>query len=120
MSVMLKELEGGKVLEVNANGILSKNDYRNLRPAVERLIHDHGKINVLFTMDQFHGWSPGGLWEDLKFDARHAGDIERLALVGDKKWEKWMARFCRPFTRAEIRYFDRQQADEAHQWVVQH
>jgi hypothetical protein len=117
MSVMLKELEGGKVLEVNANGTLSKDDYSNLVPAVERLIHDHGRINILFSMDHFHGWSPGGLWEDMKFDVHHFGDIQRLALVGDKRWEKWMARFCRPFTSAKIRYFDRQHTDEARGWV---
>ncbi len=119
MSVMLKELEGGKALEVDADGTLTKADYRNFVPTVERLIQEHGKINILFSMDHFHGWSPGGLWEDVKFDTRHFGDIQRLALVGDKKWEKWMARFCRPFTRAEIRYFDRQQTDQARQWVQQ-
>ncbi len=118
MSVMLKELEGGRVLEVNANGTLSKDDYRNLAPTVERLIHDHGRINILFSMDHFHGWSPGGLWEDIKFDARHFGDIARLALVGEKKWEKWMARVCQPFTRARIRFFDHQHAQEAREWLA--
>ncbi len=117
MSVVLKELEGGKVLEVEAEGRLSKADYRSLAPQVERRIQEHGTINILFSMVHFQGWTPGGLWEDIKFDARHFRHIQRLALVGDKKWENLMAGFCRPFTRAEIRYFDRQQADLARQWV---
>jgi hypothetical protein len=58
-------------------------------------------------MHDFHGWDAGALWEDAKFDLKHFADIERLAFVGEKKWEKGMAQFCRPFTKATIRYFDR-------------
>jgi hypothetical protein len=47
---------------------------------------------------------------------KHWKDIERLAVVGDKKWEKGMAAFCKPFTKAQIRYFDISQLEEARQW----
>lgn len=57
-------------------------------------------------MREFHGWSMGALWEDIKFDLHHFADIERLALIGDKKWEVGMAVFCKPFTTAKIRYFE--------------
>ena len=52
------------------------------------------------------------------FDFKHFADIERLAMVGEKKWEEWMAKFCRPFTNAEIRYFDQSQAEEARSWIA--
>ena len=55
--------------------------------------------------------------EDVKFDARHFNDIERLAIVGKKKWQDWMSKFCRPFTSAKIRYFDRAQAADARTWL---
>ncbi len=35
-------------------------------------------------MHDFHGWSAGVLWEGVKFDWKHYGDIERLAIVGEK------------------------------------
>ena len=57
------------------------------------------------------------LWEDIKFDVKHFADVERLALVGDRKWEHGMAVFCKPFTTAKIRYFDEHEADEASQWI---
>ena len=56
---------------------------------------------------------------DLKFDLKHFADIERLALVGDKKWEKGMSVFCKPFTTAKIRYFDRAAIAEARAWLEQ-
>jgi hypothetical protein len=39
-------------------------------------------------------------------------------MVGEKAWEHGMAMFCRPFTTAKIRYFDRSQVDEADAWIL--
>jgi hypothetical protein len=122
MSVELKTLEvtetaGGQVLEVHVTGKLEKADYDHFVPEVERLIEQHGKIRVLFDMHDFRGWTAGALWQDIKFDVKHFKDIERLAIVGEKKWEKGMAVFCKPFTTATIRYFDRSQLKEARQWI---
>ena len=64
-------------------------------------------------MHDFHGWTLGAVWEDVKFDLRHFSHIERLALVGDTKWEAGMAMFCKPFTTAKVRYFDESKAEEA-------
>jgi hypothetical protein len=57
------------------------------------------------------------LWEDIKFDVKHFADIERLALVGESKWEAGMAVFCKPFTTAKIKYFDESKAAEAQEWI---
>ena len=118
VALNLEEKAGHKVLVVRASNKLSKEDYEHFIPAVERLIKEQGKIRLLFVMHDFHGWEAGALWEDVKFDLKHFADIERLALVGEKKWEEWMAMFCQPFTRAEIRYFDQSQAEEAQSWIA--
>jgi hypothetical protein len=44
--------------------------------------------------------------------------IERVAMVGDKKWQEWMAAFCKPFTTGKVRYFDHEKLDEARTWVT--
>lgn len=116
--ITLAATEESNILSVKATGTLTKENYEAFVPKVEALIHQHGKIRVLIEMEDFHGWSAGALWEDLKFDVRHFRDIERLAFVGDKKWEKGMAAFCKPFTTAEIRYFDTAQMNDAKQWIA--
>jgi hypothetical protein len=118
MTVELSEQAGGKVIEVRLSGKLHKDDYQHFGPAVERTVAAHGKVRMLVEMHDFHGWDMGALWEDIKFDLKHFKDIERLALVGEKKWEHGMATFCKPFTTASIRYFDVHQIDEARQWVA--
>lgn len=117
MSVQLHEEAGGKCLIVQLSGKLTKEDYQHFVPEFERLVQREGKIRALVRMHDFHGWTMAALWEDIKFDLKHFGDIERLALVGERKWEAGMAAFCKPFTRATIRYFDEAQYDEALRWV---
>jgi len=107
----------GKVLSVKMSGKLSTEDYERFVPEVEGLIKKHGKIRILLQMHDFHGWSVGALWEDIKFDIKHFSDIERLAMVGDRKWEAGMAAFCKPFTTAKVRYFDVSDMDQARQWI---
>ncbi len=117
MAVEFHEEADGRILNVKASGKLSKGDYERFVPETERLIRKCGKIRILFEMHDFHGWEVGALWEDIKFDLKHFKDIERLAMVGEKAWERGMAVFCKPFTTAKIRYFDRSQAAEARAWI---
>lgn len=108
----------GNQLHVRITGKLTKEFYDRLEPAVEEQIAEHGKLRLLVELIDFHGWTAGALWEDIKFDVKHFNDIERLALVGDSKWEQGMAVFCKPFTTAKVKYFDRSELDQAEQWLV--
>jgi hypothetical protein len=117
MAIELKEEDGGKILDVHVSGKLEAADYEHFVPEFERLVRQHGKLRVLFSMAGFHGWEAGALWDDIKFDLKHGGDIERLAMVGEKKWQQGMATFCKPFTKATIRYFDHVAAAEARKWL---
>ncbi|MEZ6148201.1 MAG: STAS/SEC14 domain-containing protein [Planctomycetaceae bacterium] len=82
------------------------------------MIADHGPIRGLLELRDFDGWTFDGLWEDVKFDFRHARDIERLAIVGGKRWHEAMATFCKPFTTAKIRYFESFEITDARDWLM--
>lgn len=117
MAIALEEREGGQVLEVALTGKLAKQDYEAFVPVVERLVGQHGKIRMLVVMHDFHGWTAGAVWADTKFAAHHFRDIERLALVGETKWQHGMAVFCKPFTAATVKYFDHAALSEARSWL---
>ena len=119
MSLELKETETNNILEVRVSGKLTKPDYEKFVPHTEGLIKEHGKIRILFQMHDFHGWDAGAMWEDTKFDFKHFRDIERLAIVGETRWEKGMATFCKPFTTAKIKYFDVKDVDQARAWIAE-
>ena len=119
MSIQFKEEDGGKILVIQVSGKLTKADYERFVPEFDRLIEHHGKLRLLFDMTDFHGWDASAMWEDIKFGVKHFADIERLAMVGETRWQHGMATFCKPFTTATIRYFDHADAAAARQWLEQ-
>ena len=97
----LESLQDGKVIVVRLSGTLSAEDYARFTPSVEAAVQQHGTIRIVVAMSDFHGWKMAALWEDVKFEAKHFHHIERLAMVGDRAWERGMAAFCMPFTTAD-------------------
>ena len=119
MGIHLTGKNDGEVLEVQVSGKPVHEDHEHFVPEFERLLKDHGKTRVLFEMADSPGWEGAALWDDIKFDLKHFSDIERLAMVGDKKRERGVSLFCKPFTTAKIRYFDHGAIAEARAWLGQ-
>lgn len=119
MDSSLEIVSSGKSLHVKVTGKLTKESYQIFAPAVDELVAEHGKLRILFEMHDFHGWTMGAMWEDMKFDYKHWHDIEKLAIVGESKWEAGMAAFCKPFTSANIKYFDHEKLDDAQTWLAE-
>ncbi|QDS91491.1 hypothetical protein FF011L_02210 [Roseimaritima multifibrata] len=117
MSFSVTEIENGKTIELSLTGKLSSEAYEEFVPVIEAQIAAHGKVRMLVVMHDFHGWDASALWADTKFAMKHFKDIERLAIVGETKWEKGMATFCKPFTTASIKYFDHAKIDDARAWL---
>jgi hypothetical protein len=117
MPIQIKEENEGKIVAVYVSGKLVTADYEHFTPEFDRLVGLHGKLRVLFDMVEFNGWTMGAVWEDTKFSLHHFGDIERIAMVGNKQWEHGMATFCKPFTKATIRYFDHTATADARKWL---
>ena len=106
-----------RIVSLALTGKLDKTDYEAFMPKIEEQIKQRGKIRLLVELIDFHGWKFSGLIEDTKFGFRHFNDIDRLAIVGDRKWEKGMATFCKPFTTASIRYFEHEELEDAKTWL---
>ncbi|MAT14686.1 MAG: STAS/SEC14 domain-containing protein [Planctomyces sp.] len=117
MTCTIIETDQGNLVELEITGKLTEEAYETFVPLIEQKIREHGKIRMVVILTDFYGWDAAALWEDLKFDAKHYSDLERLAIVGDSKWEAGMAKFCKPFTRAKIKYFDLADFNEAREWI---
>jgi hypothetical protein len=116
---MIEKLDrgAGKVIGFKLSGKLHDEDYKHFVPLVDAAIAEEGKVRLLAWFHDFHGWDMHALWDDTKFSTTHCNKIERIALVGEKTWEEWMAKVCKPFTMAEIKYFDVSEIDFAWLWL---
>lgn len=109
--------QSGNFVGMQLSGTLHADDYHHFVPVFEKAIKESGKLRLLVELKDFKGWDMAAMWEDIKFDFKHFHDIEKLALLGDSKWEKGMATFCKPFTSASIKYFDLAQEEDAKKWI---
>jgi hypothetical protein len=118
---MIEQLktDSPKVLGFRMSGKLHDADYKTFAPAVDAAVEAEGKVRLLAVFEDFHGWDLHALWDDIKLSTKHCTHIERIALVGDRKWEEWMAKVCKPFTMAKVRYFDLSDLDTARTWVAE-
>ena len=116
---MIEQLDhdADKAIGFKLSGKLHDEDYKHFVPLVDAAIAEKGKVRMLAQFHDFHGWDAHALWDDTKFATTHCTKIERIALVGEKKWQEWMAKVCKPFTMAKIEYFDSAEIDAAWAWL---
>jgi len=97
---------------------LSKEDIEGLRTYLEKQIIDHGDLRLLIHMSDWNGWdSFNAMWEDLKTEIKLNKHIERIAMVGEEDFDRWMASIARPFTKGTVRYFKSKNLDQAWDWM---
>ncbi|MVF23148.1 STAS/SEC14 domain-containing protein [Methylocaldum sp. BRCS4] len=117
---MITQVETGSpnILAFRLRGKLHDEDYRTFLPGVDAAVAAaQGKLRLLAQFEDFHGWDVQAAWEDFKFGVRHYADFDRIAFVGERRWQKWMAVICKPFTKAEVKYFDASEIETAWAWV---
>ena len=107
------------ILGFKLSGKLHDEDYKTFVPLVDAAVAKHGKVRLLAVFHDFHGWDLHALWDDIKFSTTHCTKIDRIALVGERTWEKWMTKVCKPFTMAKIHYFEAGEIEAAKAWLAE-
>jgi hypothetical protein len=106
------------LITVRVTEKLTQQDYKELSPACRRLLASTARLRMLFMMVNFHGWKLAAAWEDLRFGAEHARKVERVAMVGEKKWQEWLTKIGSIFfLRDHVKYLDIVNLAEAGRWV---
>ncbi len=105
------------ILAFKVSGKLTDEDYRQFLPVLESMIREFGVISLFIELEDFQGWEGSAAWEDFRFGLQHDKDFKRIAIVGDSAIEHWVVSLANFFTRTEMRFFDRSQAQEAWDWL---
>ena len=122
--LQLLDFTGENIIATKANDLLGIKDYEKIHPFIHNIINTGKKVRWYFEMDDGSISNSTGFWEDgiieinygnMKFT--HSDDIETIAIVGDKKWEKCMLSIMKPFTMANLRYFELSEKEKAKEWI---
>ena len=117
---MLQKLENssGPVVGYKVVGKVTVDDYKQLEPEIQALVdkHDDG-VFVLLDLEEFTGEEVKAWLPDLKFGHRFHDKINKMAIVGDKRWEQWLTSLVHPFYAKEGKYFHTDDMDKAWAWL---
>jgi len=116
MFEVLPESEGRRFF-IKALGTLTDADYHELVPRLETAIAGFGPLRLFVDMEEFEGWEMLAAWNDFVFGLKHWNDFERMALIGDKRWEDVAARAMDALTKGEVRRFPAAERGAAHAWI---
>ena len=100
------------------SGTLDLAEYRNAQQVAEAAIQEHGHIRILIILDNFSGWEHAPGWEDMSFPERNDKYIDKIAIVGESKWQDLVYAFALKGLRpVPIEYFGADKEDEARRWL---
>jgi hypothetical protein len=108
----------GKLLQVKIRGMLKKADYDRMIQIAKEPIERHGKVRALIILEAFEGWERHERWGDVSFMSEQGRHIEKMAIVGDEKWQDDAVAFtAKGFRATVIEFFTPSRLDEARTWL---
>jgi hypothetical protein len=108
----------GKRLQLKLRGMFTKVDHDRLIQIAKKAIEQEGKVDALVILESFEGWEQDGDWGDVNFMMEQGQHIEKMAILGDEKWQDDAVAFTAKGFRANaIEFFTPARLNEALSWL---
>lgn len=115
--VRIEREKSGNIIRTLVSDMLTREDFDKMLPAVQQTVNEWSNIRWYFELRNFPGREPGAAYQELKFDIEYAAEVAKVAMVGTKNWQEWLTTAMKPFTSAEVRFFDILEREEALRWI---
>jgi len=116
----LRESEG-RAFGFRVSGKVTADEVKAFLPQIELAIRERGKrtIGILADLSDMEGTDWSARWEEIRFLSKYAEHIERVAVVGARKWEELKAEILggTVLIQAETRYYHGPDILHAWHWV---
>ncbi|GFG50353.1 STAS/SEC14 domain-containing protein [Mycolicibacterium agri] len=121
MIELLPDMPDG-VTGFRVSGRVSGQEMRDFKPTMERLLKSDEIRLVEVITEDYEGFGPGGLAEDLKMGigalVRNHSAFKRVAVVTDKEWIAHTLHALGWMVPGEIALFSEAELDRAKQWAA--
>ncbi|CAG37234.1 SpoIIAA family protein [Desulfotalea psychrophila] len=106
------------LLTVKLIGQLEPSVYENFSKELDSYFASAEPVHLLLDLRDFNGWQGlAGVIEHLHLVIQHRHVPKKIAIVGNKKWQKLAERIFSKFISAEVQYFEETRADSAQTWI---
>ena len=104
---------------IRISGKLSFAEYREGQKKMGEIIRQRGKLRFLILLEDYLGTEKEGNWGDISFAMEFDKYIEKMALVGDRKWEADAMLFTgKGVRRFPIEFFEPADLPKAKAWLA--
>jgi hypothetical protein len=118
MSAEIVDNSGG-VLTIKVSGKLRQPELAAAQKDAAEMLEKKGSSRLLVLAEEFEGWEKGGDWGDLSGQMQLDVQIDRMAIVGEKRWEDLALLFTgKGIRHVDIEYFAPAELLKARDWLA--
>jgi len=108
----------GDVVTARLFGKLDPAAYDGVNEEIDKVMSHAEHVRLVLDLREFDGWSGlSALGDHLSLVREHYRVPERIAIVGDKAWQKMAGKIMARFVNAQTKFFDSGDYDGAVAWV---
>ena len=118
ISIAIKRNKKRLFIEIIMLGKLTHEDYQIFVPIVDKALKEAKKIeaDLLVDMRDFKGWEFLAAWDDFKFGVKHRNAFDRMAIIGNKKWEEASSGMMSHLMKGKVKFF--KEREKALSWLL--
>ena len=117
MPCEIVEKEEG-LITIKITGVLKRAELAQAEKVAIEAMGSAQKVKFLILTENFQGWDNRDNWEDVSFQSQYDQQIEKIAIVGEKKWQDLAEAFVGKGLRSmDIRYFAPTEMAMARTWI---
>jgi hypothetical protein len=119
MSANLEQRDN-RLLVLRVGGELKKSELDAVQSEFMQKIAGAGTVKLLVLLENFTGWERDEAWGDTDFFFSHRNDFEKIAVVGDARWEAQVLAFTGAGLRkGPVKFFPETGETEARGWLAE-
>ena len=112
------DYESNDICVLRMSGLLKQSEFVASQKSLATKIDRGNKPRILAILDNFAGWERGVDWNDLDFLLSHSGEIAKIAIVGERRWEVLALAFAGAGVRsAPVQFFESDELTQARAWL---
>ena len=101
-------------------GTLKRSEFAAAQAEAASKIDMGSRPRLLVVLEDFVGWERNANWDDLDFLLSHGGEIRKIAIVAEPRWEVQALAFAGAgVRRAPVKFFTGNDLPQARAWLTE-
>jgi len=118
IGIAIKRNKKRLFIEIAMLGKLTHEDYKIFVPMIDKALKEVKglEVDILVDMREFTGWEILAGWDDMKFGIKHRNTFDKMAIIGNKKWEELSVKMMKHLMKGKSKFF--KEREKALFWLL--